>query len=144
MDELKAGFQKMKKALDKKKENYKILIFELEEEDDTDRVINKNEEDKDADDIRFEASEETLRAIPMMKEEFIDKLVSSVFDDQEHELANKIALGCQQVARSVCFVHFWAFNSLWLTFNQNPSSLKKEPNQATQLKQLLEQAEQEK
>lgn len=106
----------MKEALDKKNENYKVLIFELEE-DDADRVIDKNEEDKDADDIRYEASEETLRAIPMMKEEFIDKLVSSVFDEQEHDLANKIALGCQQVARSVCFVHFWAFNSLWLTFN---------------------------
>ena len=78
----------------------------------------------------------------MMKEEFIDKLVTCVFDDQEHELANKIALGCQQVARSVCFVHFWAFNSLWLTFNQKRRDEK--TNQSTQLKQLLEKAEQEK
>ena len=34
MDELKVGFQKMKEALDKKDEDYKVLIFELGEEED--------------------------------------------------------------------------------------------------------------
>lgn len=89
-----------------------------------------------------------LKAIPLMKEEFVEKLVCQVFDEiktKENEakiekLASLIALGCQQVARSVCFVHYWAFNSLWLTFNCDS----KEPKQKKSIKRLLEQAELEK
>lgn len=127
----------MKEALDKKNEDYKVLIFEIEIDSDQEEQEANNENDPDA--IKLAMSRENLQAIPMMRDEFIETLVRDVFDDQEQELALKIALGCQQVARSVCFVHFWAFNSLWLTFNTDKGADKK-PN----MKQLLEQAELEK
>jgi len=55
-------------------------------------------------------------------------------------LAEKIALGCQQVARSVCFVHYWAFNSLWVTFNCKSGA----GNTKVAMKTLLELAAQDK
>ena len=127
----------MKEALDNKNEDYKVLIFEIEIDSEQEEQEANNENDPD--EIKYAMSIENLEAIPMMRDEFIETLVKDVFDDQEHELALKIALGCQQVARSVCFVHFWAFNSLWLKFNTDKGADKK-PN----MKQLLEQAELEK
>ena len=123
--------------MDNKNEDYKVLIFEIEIDSEQEEQEANNENDPD--EIKYAMSIENLEAIPMMRDEFIETLVKDVFDDQEHELALKIALGCQQVARSVCFVHFWAFNSLWLKFNTDKGADKK-PN----MKQLLEQAELEK
>ena len=57
-------------------------------------------------------AEESLAAIPLMKEEFIEKVNTYLLKDMT--LTEKIALGCQQMARSVCFVHYWAFNALWV------------------------------
>ena len=62
-------------------------------------------------------SEENINAIPLMKEEFVEKINDSILNDLD--LSEKIALGCQQIARSICFVHYWAFNSLWIKFNTN-------------------------
>lgn len=57
-------------------------------------------------------AEESLAAIPLMKEEFIEKVNTYLLKDMT--LTETIALGCQQMARSVCFVHYWAFNALWV------------------------------
>ena len=72
-----------------------------------------------------------MSAIPLIKEEFIHKIDQQILKDRD--LAETIALGCQQVARSVCFVHYWAFNALWITFNCQKSTTGK-----LTMKQLLE------
>ena len=71
-------------------------------------------------------------AIPLMREEFIERITTELLEDRE--LAEKIAIGCQQVARSVCFIHFWAFNALWIAFHSE-----QDENKPT-MKQLLERA----
>ena len=52
---------------------------------------------------------------------------------RDRELAEKIAVGCQQAARSICFVHYWSFNALWLGFNSSKGGSKK-----LTMKQLME------
>ena len=89
MIELEIGFRKMKVKLDEMNVSYKMLIFELESEEGT----AEEEENKDPDEIRRTMADEALKAIPLMKEEFIYKVSSLVLKDQL--LAEKIALGCQ-------------------------------------------------
>ena len=108
--ELELAFRRMKEILDEKNMDYRVLIFDIETD-----AENENELDRDPEQIKLSVSKETLEAIPLMKEEFIDKIFDSVIPDRD--FAERLALGCQQIARSVCFVHYWAFNSLWLTYN---------------------------
>ena len=111
--------------------DYRVLIFDI----DTDSAsTEENQLDHDPEQIKLACSKETLDAIPLMKEEFMDKIFDSVIADRD--FAEKLALGCQQIARSVCFVHYWAFNALWLTFNSS-----KNLGQKKKMKELLEQAE---
>ena len=110
---------------DREKINYKDFIFEIED-------IDENEDDKDADDVRLALSQESMTAIPLMREEFITRVDQNYLNDRA--LAEKIAIGCQQVAKSVCFVHYWAFHALWLSFNSQ-----RDKDKLT-MKQLLERA----
>ena len=75
--------------------------------------------------------------MPLMKEEFVEK-VNKVLNDMQ--LSERIALGCQQAGRSINFIHYWAFNALWLKFN---SQRDKNGKKMTS-KQLQEQAAKEK
>jgi len=75
MTDLEIGFRKMKEVLDRKDMDYKDLIFELNDEDENGKRL-ETDGDKDADEIRLEVSNEILRAIPLMKEEFVEKLVN--------------------------------------------------------------------
>jgi hypothetical protein len=88
MIELEIGFRKMKEVLDRKNLDYKVLIFDIK----TDQFTPEEEEDKDPDEIRNIMAYESLKSIPLMKEEFIHK-VSFVIKDEL--LVEKIALGCQ-------------------------------------------------
>jgi hypothetical protein len=89
MIELEIGFRKMKDKLEEMNMDYKRLIFELESVECTP----EEEENKDPEEIRRDMADESLKAIPLMKEEFIYKVSSLVIKDQL--LAEKIALGCQ-------------------------------------------------
>lgn len=51
MTDLQRGFKKMKQALDRKNENYKVLIFELDEDDLAAEL--EQEAEKDADEVRL-------------------------------------------------------------------------------------------
>ena len=68
-----------------------------------------------------------------MREEFISKINDRMLNDRA--LATKIAIGCQQVAKSVCFIHYWSFNALWLHYNADLDDSKRPT-----MKQLMEQA----
>ena len=134
MLDLKLGFQKIKEALDKRNKSYKVILFGIKPPK---KPTSQAEDDEDADDVRLALSSETLSAMPLMKEEFIEK-VNKVLNDLQ--LSERIALGCQQAGRSINFIHYWAFNALWLKFNnQRDKNGKKMTN-----KQLLEQAAKEK
>ena len=87
--ELELGFRKMKEILDSRNMDYRVLIFDI----DKDLVNDDDLMDKDPDDIKVAFSKETLEAIPLMKEEFIDKIFDSVISDRD--FAEKMALGCQ-------------------------------------------------
>ena len=117
--------------------DYKVLLFDL----DTSSTghENEDEEDKEADEIRYGMSEESLAAQPQLKQDFIERLASILNNDRN--LAEKIAIGCQQAAKSASFVHFWAFNALWITFNNRRDA---QTGSKLTMKQLLEQAHQEK
>ena len=108
-NELELGFRKLKEVFERKGVDFKKFIFEIE------HVGENTDDEKDPDEIRLSASEEAMFAIPLMREEFMQRINEGYLDDIE--LAEKIAIGCQQVARSVCFVHYWAFNALWLAFH---------------------------
>jgi len=77
MIELEIGFRKMKEILDRKNMDYKVLIFDVE----SDQFSPEEEEDKYPDEIRLAMADESLKAIPLMKEEFIHKVSSLVLKD---------------------------------------------------------------
>lgn len=125
MLELEVGFRKMKEKLDKLNVDYKVLLFEI----DTENEYSQEEDgDRDAEDVKKILAEQSISAIPLMKEEFTHKVNREILKDQL--MAEKIALGCQQVARSVCFVHFWAFNALWVKFNSDQGDGKRDTMKA--------------
>ena len=64
--ELEIGFRKLKEIFDEKKIDYKTFIFELDSID--------NDDDKDADEIRIAVSKDTKMALPLMREEFIERV----------------------------------------------------------------------
>lgn len=108
-----------------------MLLFDIDSE-------NQDEEpEKEADEIRHEMSLESLSAKPLRKLEFIRR-VKNILNDQS--MAEKVALGCQEAAHSPGFVHFWAFNALWITINCGGGAGGKKLT----MKQLLEQADREK
>ena len=92
LHELEQGFRKMKEILDEKNMDYKVLIFDIDTTMTLDPHSTVADEDKDADEIRQEMSEENLRTIPLMKEEFVEKVNESVLNDLE--MAERIAIGC--------------------------------------------------
>ena len=77
---------------------------------------------------------DALDAKPVAKADFIREVKRYLKDE---ELSEQIALGCQQAAKSPYFIHYWAFHSLFLKFNQTGDKKKT-------LKELLKQAELEK
>ena len=83
--ELEIGFRKMKEILDQKNMDYKVLIFNV------DSKKSEDEQDKDADDIRFALSEETLSTVPLHKDDFSQKIFAFLND---YALVQKITLGC--------------------------------------------------
>ena len=94
MLELKLGFQKIKEVLDQKNKNYKVIIFGIrpsKKGGSPAPAVEEDEEDKDGDEIRLALTSETLSAMPLMKEEFIEK-VNRVLNDMQ--LSERIALGC--------------------------------------------------
>ena len=108
-NELEIGFRKLKQTLDQKNMDYKVLLFDI------DTPSNQDDEvEKEANEIRMGLSAESLAAKPLLKADFIERL-NSILNDRG--MSEKIALGCQQAASSACFVHFWAFNALWITLN---------------------------
>jgi len=64
--ELEIGFRKLKEIFDRKKIDYKAFIFELDSID--------NDDDKDADEIRIAVLNDTKTALPLMREEFIERV----------------------------------------------------------------------
>ncbi len=68
--ELEIGFRKLKEVLDSKKIDYKSFIFELESKD----IALDHDDDREADEIRAAIFEDTKVAIPLMREEFIDRI----------------------------------------------------------------------
>ena len=108
-NELEIGFRKLKQTLDQRNMDYKVLLFDI------DTPSNQEDEvEKEANEIRLGLSAESLAAKPLLKADFIERL-NSILNDRG--MSEKIALGCQQAASSACFVHFWAFNALWITLN---------------------------
>ena len=71
-------------------------------------------DNKNQDDMAMAISEESVFAIPIMRDEFVERVNDRFLHDKV--LSEKIAIGCQQVARSVCFIHYWAFTALWISF----------------------------
>ena len=69
--ELEIGFRQMKEILDKKNMDYRVLIFEINED-----VLEEGDdfEDKDSKEIKLELSAEVLASIPLMKEEFVERV----------------------------------------------------------------------
>ena len=67
--ELEIGFRKLKEVLDSKNIDYKSFIFELESKD-----IAIEDDDREVDEIRAAIFEDTKVAIPLMREEFIDRI----------------------------------------------------------------------
>ena len=63
--ELELGFRKLKEAFERESIDYKTYIFEV----DTNEEV--KEEEQDADDVRLALSEDSMAAIPLMREEFI-------------------------------------------------------------------------
>ena len=125
--ELELGFRKLKEIFEQKDINYKKYIFEMDSGDSAALAL-----EEDPNEVRLSLSQEAMLAIPLMREEFIERVNTGLLDD--FELAEKIAIGCQQVARSVCFVHYWAFNALWIAFHNEQDAGRQT------MKQLLEQA----
>ena len=114
---MELGFRRLKQALDEKGVGFKNYIFEIDQERGSEDDI------KDANEIRLEIFNETRQAIPLMREEFIQRIDEELLENRE--LAEKIAVGCQQVGRSPCFIHFWAFHALWLVFNSEKANASK-------------------
>jgi len=73
--ELEIGFRKLKEIFDEKNIDYKTFIFELDSID--------NDDDKDADEIRIAVSKDTKMALPLMREEFIERVsTEDVLNDE--------------------------------------------------------------
>ena len=71
MAELEIGFRQMKEKLDAKNMDFRVLIFEI----DSDALESDDEfDDKDSNQIKLGMSAETLAAIPLMKEEFVERI----------------------------------------------------------------------
>ena len=94
MTELKQGFQKIKEALDKRNKSYKVVLFGIKPTTKKSTSLSSLNADAEGDpeEVRLALTTETLSAMPLMKEEFVEK-VNKVLNDMQ--LSERIALGCQ-------------------------------------------------
>lgn len=62
--------------------DYKVLIFDIE-------TKNANDTDKDLHEVRIEIAKETIDAIPLMRDEFVEKINDNILEDLD--LSERIA-----------------------------------------------------
>ena len=97
MTELEIGFRKMQEILDRKNMDYKVLIFEMDttnanEDASSTSQLNAYDADKDSHEVRIEIAKETIDAIPLMREEFVERINDNILEDLD--LSERIAQGC--------------------------------------------------
>ena len=72
--ELEIGFRRLKEVLDQRNMDYKVLIFDIDSQNQDD------EPEKEADEIRQGLSIESLSARPLLKRDFINRVTGIVND----------------------------------------------------------------